>query len=168
MTFVISFVLSRQKPPLYGSISLQFRGIAVILMGLYLINLIKFWQPTHIASFSWHKIHSGDQLYLTRSERKAFVIPVCTWISSLWKRLKVPNILPAVSIGLAQKFIRLLNTLFTEVCHENEKCFFYFYLKSNNLFSKPNWWYPQTYLVKCLSKVYEIFYPVNQNPLLFF
>lgn len=142
MTFFISFVLSRQKPPLYGSISLQFRGIAVILMGLYLINLINFWQPTHIASFSWHKIHSGDQLYLTRSWRKAFVIPVCTWISSLWKRLKVPNILPAVSIGLAQKFIRLLNTLFTEVCHENEKYFFYFYLKSNNLFSKPNWWYP--------------------------
>ena len=128
MIFFISFVLSRQKPPLYGSISLQFRGIAFILMGLYLINLINFWQPTHIASFSWHEIHSVDQLYLTRSERKGFVIPVCTWISSLWKRLKVPNILPAVSIGLAQKFIQLLNTLFTEVRHENEKCFFYFYL----------------------------------------
>ena len=129
MTFFVSFVLSRQTPPLYGSISLQFRGIAIILMGLYLINLINFWQPTHIASFSWHKIHSVDQLYLTRSERKDFVIPVCTWISSLWKRLKVPNILPAVSIGLAKKFIWLLNTLFTEVLHENEKMFLLFLLK---------------------------------------
>ena len=42
-------------------------------------------------------------------------------------------------IGLAKKFIQLVNTLFNEILGENEKCDpFYFYLKPNELFGQYN------------------------------
>ena len=41
-------------------------------------------------------------------------------------------------IGLAKKFVWLVNTLFNKVLHENEKRAFYFYLKLNELFGQPN------------------------------
>ena len=44
---------------------------------------------------------------------------------------------PGLIIGLAKKFVRLVNTLFSKVLHENEKCVFYFYLKPNELFGRP-------------------------------
>ena len=41
-------------------------------------------------------------------------------------------------IGLAKKFIWLVNTLFNKVVSENAKCVFYFYLKPNELFGQSN------------------------------
>ena len=43
-----------------------------------------------------------------------------------------------VFIGLAKKFVQLMNMLFHKVLGENEKCVFYFYLKLNELFGQPN------------------------------
>ena len=43
-----------------------------------------------------------------------------------------------VSIGLAKKFIQLMNTLFNKVLGENEKCIFYLYLKPNELLEQAN------------------------------
>ena len=42
--------------------------------------------------------------------------------------------LMAESLGLAKKFIWLVNTLFNKVLAENEKYVFYFYLKLNEHF----------------------------------
>ena len=46
--------------------------------------------------------------------------------------------LMAESLGLAKKFIWLVNTLFNKVLAENEKYVFYFYLKPNKRFDQPN------------------------------
>lgn len=40
--------------------------------------------------------------------------------------------------GLSIKFIQLVNTMFSEVLHENKKHVFFFYLKQNQLFSQLN------------------------------
>ena len=37
-------------------------------------------------------------------------------------------------VGLAKKFVRLVNILLNKFLHENEKCVFYFYLKLNEVF----------------------------------
>lgn len=46
--------------------------------------------------------------------------------------------LMAESLGLAKKFVWLVNTLFNKVLAENEKYVFYFYLKPNEHFGQPN------------------------------
>ena len=43
-----------------------------------------------------------------------------------------------VCIGLAKKFVLVVNTLFYKVLGENEKSVFYFYLKLNELFGQSN------------------------------
>ena len=40
-------------------------------------------------------------------------------------------------LGVAKKFVRLMNVL-SQVLGESEKCVFYFYLKPDELFSQPN------------------------------
>ena len=42
------------------------------------------------------------------------------------------------NIGLAKKFVWLVNILFNKMLGENENCVFYFYLKPNELFGQPN------------------------------
>ena len=55
-----------------------------------------------------------------------------------------------VHIGLAKKFVWLVNTLFHKVSRENEKCVFYFHLKPNKLFGRPN-----TYISEPLCCIFE-------------
>lgn len=52
------------------------QGYNRYLNGIVFGYLINCWQPTHIASFNWHKIHSAiDQLYLVSSEgKRAFLL----------------------------------------------------------------------------------------------
>ena len=55
------------------------------------------------------------------------------------KKKKEPFIENTIeTIGLAKKFIQLVNPLFNQVLDENWKYVFYFYLKPNKLFGQLN------------------------------
>ena len=43
-----------------------------------------------------------------------------------------------IDVGLAKMSSLVVNTLFSKVLGENEKCVFYFYLKLNEVFGQPN------------------------------
>ena len=54
------------------------------------------------------------------------------------KKKKEPFIENTIeTIGLAKKFIQLVNPLFNQVLDENWKYVFYFYLKPNELLDQP-------------------------------